>query len=53
MCTIQESNGDFSCDNKGKRFYVVGVDISYLAPKAHKIVNIALHGEYSPCVIFI
>jgi hypothetical protein len=29
------------------------VDISYAAPQAHGIVNIALHREYSPGIIFI
>jgi hypothetical protein len=29
------------------------VDISYAAPPAHGIVNIALHPEYSPSIVFI
>jgi superfamily II RNA helicase len=29
------------------------VDDSYAAPQAHKIVNIALHREYYPGIIFI
>jgi superfamily II RNA helicase len=29
------------------------VDISYAAPQAHEIVNIALHREYSPDIVFI
>jgi hypothetical protein len=29
------------------------VDISYVAPQAHGIVNVALHREYSPSIIFI
>jgi hypothetical protein len=29
------------------------VDISYVAPQAHEIVNVALHREYSPGIIFI
>jgi hypothetical protein len=28
-------------------------DISYTAPQAHEIVNVALHQEYSPGIIFI
>jgi hypothetical protein len=28
-------------------------DVSYTAPQAHGIVNIALHGEYSPGIEFI
>jgi hypothetical protein len=30
-----------------------GVDVSYAAPQAHKIVNVALHREYSLGIIFI
>jgi hypothetical protein len=29
------------------------VDVSYAAPQVHEIVNIALHREYSPGIIFI
>jgi hypothetical protein len=29
------------------------VDVSYEAPQAHGIVNVALHWEYSPGIIFI
>jgi hypothetical protein len=29
------------------------VDVSYAAPQAHEIVNVALHREYSPGIIFI
>jgi hypothetical protein len=29
------------------------VDISYAAPQAHGIVNVALHREYSPGIVFI
>jgi hypothetical protein len=29
------------------------VDISYVAPQAHGIVNVALHREYSPGIVFI
>jgi hypothetical protein len=29
------------------------VDISYAAPQAHRIVNVALHWEYSPGIVFI
>jgi hypothetical protein len=29
------------------------VDISYAAPQAHRIVNVALHWEYSIGIIFI
>jgi hypothetical protein len=31
----------------------VGVDVSYAAPQAHEIVNVALHREYSPGIVFI
>jgi hypothetical protein len=30
-----------------------GVDVSYAAPQAHKIINVALHREYPPGIIFI
>jgi hypothetical protein len=29
------------------------VDISYIAPQAHGIVNVALHRKYSPGIVFI
>jgi hypothetical protein len=29
------------------------VDVSYAAPQAHGIVNVALHREYSPGTVFI
>jgi predicted nicotinamide N-methyase len=29
------------------------VDVSYAAPQMHRIVNVALHHEYSPGIIFI
>jgi hypothetical protein len=29
------------------------VDISYVAPQAHGIINVALHREYSPSIVFI
>jgi predicted nicotinamide N-methyase len=29
------------------------VDVLYAAPQAHRIINVALHWEYSPGVIFI
>jgi predicted nicotinamide N-methyase len=29
------------------------VDVSYAAPQAHKIINVALHWEYSPGIVFI
>jgi hypothetical protein len=32
---------------------LVTVDILYAAPQAHRIVNVALHQEYSPGIIFI
>jgi hypothetical protein len=30
-----------------------GVDVSYAAPQVHEIVNVALHREYSPGIVFI
>jgi hypothetical protein len=29
------------------------VDVSYAAPQVHRIVNVALHREYSPGIVFI
>jgi hypothetical protein len=29
------------------------IDVSYAAPQAHRIVNVALHREYSPGITFI
>jgi predicted nicotinamide N-methyase len=29
------------------------VDVSYAAPHAHRIVNVTLHREYSPGIVFI
>jgi hypothetical protein len=31
----------------------LSVDISYAAPQAHRIINEALHREYSPAIVFI
>jgi hypothetical protein len=32
---------------------VTAIDVSYVAPLAHGIVNVALHREYSPGIVFI
>jgi hypothetical protein len=32
---------------------VLGVDVSFAAPQAHGIVNVAFHREYSPGIVFI
>jgi superfamily II RNA helicase len=29
------------------------VNVSYVAPEAHEIVNVAHHREYSPVIVFI
>jgi hypothetical protein len=29
------------------------IDVSYAAPQAHEIVNVALQREYSPGIVFI
>jgi hypothetical protein len=36
-----------------QKFTFVVVDVSYAAPQAHRIVNIVLHQEYPPSIIFI
>jgi hypothetical protein len=33
--------------------FMVTVDVSYAAPQAHRIVNLALHRGYSPGIVFI
>jgi hypothetical protein len=33
--------------------FLPGVDVSYAAPQALGIVNVALHREYSPGIVFI
>jgi hypothetical protein len=32
---------------------LAGVDVSYAAPQAHGIVNVAVHREYSLGILFI
>jgi hypothetical protein len=32
---------------------MIPIDVSYAALQAHEIVNVALHREYSPGIIFI
>jgi hypothetical protein len=32
---------------------VISVDVSYATPQAHRIVSVALHREFSTCIIFI
>jgi hypothetical protein len=29
------------------------VDVSYAAPQAHRIINVALHQEYSLGIVFV
>jgi predicted nicotinamide N-methyase len=29
------------------------IDVFYVAPQAHRIVNVAFHWEYSPSIVFI
>jgi hypothetical protein len=41
------------CDEFSKIMTDRFVHVSYAAPQAHRIVNIALHWEYSPGIIFI
>jgi hypothetical protein len=33
--------------------HLIHVDVSYAAPQVHEIVNVALHREYSPGIVFI
>jgi hypothetical protein len=33
--------------------WLVHVDVSYAAPKVHRIVIVALHWEYPPGIVFI
>jgi hypothetical protein len=32
---------------------LISIDVSYATPQAYRIVNVALHQEYSPGIIFI
>jgi hypothetical protein len=45
--------GDFSPFTISFPFVKVSVDILYAAPQPHGTVNVALHREYSPGVVFI
>jgi hypothetical protein len=42
-----------SCEAKTQVEGKVDVDISFEAPQAHGIVNVAFHREYSPGIVFI
>jgi hypothetical protein len=33
--------------------HYVTIDVSYAAPQVHEIVNVALHWQYSPGIVFI
>jgi hypothetical protein len=47
---------DSTCQGPCRRCFLaplVGVDVFYAAPQAYRIVNVALHQEYSPGIIFI
>jgi hypothetical protein len=37
----------FPCD------FLLPIDVSYAAPQAYEIVNVTLHQEYSPAIVFI
>jgi hypothetical protein len=39
--------------NFGQIGWPPGVDVSYAALEVHRIVNVALHQEYSPGIVFI
>jgi hypothetical protein len=36
-----------------EHLHLIPVDVSYAALQAHEIVNVALHREYSPGIVFI
>jgi hypothetical protein len=38
---------------RGGRGSTATIDVSYAAPQAYIIINVALHREYSPGIIFI
>jgi hypothetical protein len=43
----------FGTDRVSFLGYVVTIDVTYVALQAHKIVNVALHWEYSLGIVFI
>jgi predicted nicotinamide N-methyase len=46
--------GDMSIDEYYSAFdHLMSVDVSYAAPQAHGIVNVVLHREYTPGIVFI
>jgi hypothetical protein len=57
--TASASNPVYGHPGLAAAFGVIGtggvecVDVSYVAPQAHKIVNVALHWECSPGIVFI
>jgi hypothetical protein len=38
---------------KNDHLAYISIDVLYAAPQAHRIVNVALHREYSPGIVFI
>jgi hypothetical protein len=46
--------GDMSIDEYYSAFdHLMGVNVSYAAPQAHGIINVVLHREYTPGILFI
>jgi predicted nicotinamide N-methyase len=43
--------GRVSFNAKPRR--TITVDVSYVTPQAHRIINVALHQEYSPSIVFL
>jgi hypothetical protein len=51
-CT-SNSLGPPRLQSSGRKRVLRIIDVSYAAPQAYEIVNVALHGEYSPGIIFV
>jgi DUF971 family protein len=62
--TIPEETVDLGFDAKPRnsrssspcaqcRPHNITIDVLYAAPQGHRIVNVALHREYSPSIVFI
>jgi hypothetical protein len=50
LCKVYNYHDSRACDYKGSGILV---DVSYAAPQVHEIVNVGIHREYSPGIIFI
>jgi hypothetical protein len=49
----EEWIGPTFCHDIAPSYCMMSVDVSYVAPQAHGIINVALHREYSLGIVFI